>query len=80
MAVDTRLQGTGVGALLVPLLPGIGAEINGARLWVRVGPVNFQPGEAAKVLPLAQLAEVVDPYVQRLVAFLSSHTTMSAKR
>ena len=25
-------------------------EINGARLWVRVGPVNFQPGEAAKVL------------------------------
>ena len=40
----------GVAALLVPLLPGIGAEINGARLWVRVGPVNFQPGEAAKVL------------------------------
>jgi cell division protein FtsW (lipid II flippase) len=40
----------GVVALLLPLLPGIGREINGARLWVRVGPVNFQPGEAAKVL------------------------------
>jgi cell division protein FtsW (lipid II flippase) len=40
----------GVGALLLPLLPGVGREINGARLWVRVGPVNFQPGEAAKVL------------------------------
>ena len=40
----------GVGALLIPLVPGVGAEINGARLWVRVGPVNFQPGEAAKVL------------------------------
>jgi peptidoglycan glycosyltransferase len=40
----------GVVALLVPLLPGIGREINGARLWVRVGPLNFQPGEAAKVL------------------------------
>ncbi len=40
----------GVGALLLPLLPGVGAEINGARLWVRFGPVNFQPGEAAKVL------------------------------
>ncbi|HEX9466998.1 MAG TPA: FtsW/RodA/SpoVE family cell cycle protein [Acidimicrobiia bacterium] len=40
----------GVGALLVPLLPGVGREINGARLWVRIGPVNFQPGEAAKVL------------------------------
>jgi cell division protein FtsW (lipid II flippase) len=40
----------GVAALLIPLVPGVGAEINGARLWVRVGPVNFQPGEAAKVL------------------------------
>jgi peptidoglycan glycosyltransferase len=40
----------GIGALLLPSLPGIGQEINGARLWVRFGPVNFQPGEAAKVL------------------------------
>ncbi len=40
----------GVAALLLPLLPGVGREINGARLWVRVGPLNFQPGEAAKVL------------------------------
>ena len=40
----------GVAALLLPLLPGVGDEINGARLWVRIGPLNFQPGEAAKVL------------------------------
>jgi cell division protein FtsW (lipid II flippase) len=40
----------GVIAILLPLAPGIGREINGARLWVRVGPLNFQPGEAAKVL------------------------------
>jgi peptidoglycan glycosyltransferase len=40
----------GVGALLLPLVPGIGEEINGARLWVKIGPLNFQPGEAAKVL------------------------------
>ena len=40
----------GMGALLLPLAPGIGKTINGARLWVGVGPVNFQPGEAAKVL------------------------------
>ncbi|HEV2310692.1 MAG TPA: FtsW/RodA/SpoVE family cell cycle protein [Acidimicrobiia bacterium] len=40
----------GMAALLLPLAPGIGKTINGARLWVGVGPVNFQPGEAAKVL------------------------------
>jgi len=40
----------GVVALILPLLPGIGKTINGARLWVGIGPLNFQPGEAAKVL------------------------------
>lgn len=40
----------GVAALVLPVLPGIGQEINGARLWVKIGPLNFQPGEAAKVL------------------------------
>jgi cell division protein FtsW (lipid II flippase) len=40
----------GVGALLLPLVPGIGQEINGARLWVKLGPLTFQPGEIAKVL------------------------------
>jgi len=40
----------GIAALILPLLPVVGLEINGARLWVHVGPLNFQPGEAAKVL------------------------------
>ena len=40
----------GIAALLLPSLPGIGEEINGARLCLRFGPVNFQPSEAAKVL------------------------------
>lgn len=40
----------GVLFLLLPLVPGVGEEINGARLWARFGPLNFQPGEAAKVL------------------------------
>ena len=40
----------GVAALLVPLVPGLGAEINGARLWIRFGSLTFQPGELAKVM------------------------------
>jgi len=40
----------------MPALPGLGREINGARLWVRLGPMSFQPGEAAKVLLVVFLA------------------------
>lgn len=39
----------GVALLLLPLVPVLGRNINGARLWVRLGPVTFQPGEFAKV-------------------------------
>ena len=43
----------GLGAvvlLLLPMLPGIGKSVNGARIWIHVGSMSFQPGEVAKVL------------------------------
>jgi cell division protein FtsW (lipid II flippase) len=40
----------GLIALLLPLVPGIGREINGARLWAQFGALTFQPGEVAKIL------------------------------
>jgi cell division protein FtsW (lipid II flippase) len=39
----------GLVLLLLPLLPVIGREINGSQIWVSLGPVNFQPGEFAKL-------------------------------
>ena len=39
----------GIALLLMPLLPGVGRNVNGARLWLRLGPVSFQPGELAKI-------------------------------
>jgi len=42
--------------LILPALPGLGATINGASLWVRLGPIAFQPGELAKVLLVVFLA------------------------
>jgi cell division protein FtsW (lipid II flippase) len=49
----------GVGAVILlalPALPGIGQTINGARLWVKVGTFQFQPGELAKILLIVFLA------------------------
>lgn len=42
--------------LVLPLLPIIGREVNGARLWVDLGPVRVQPGEAAKLTLVVFLA------------------------
>jgi peptidoglycan glycosyltransferase len=39
----------GLALLLLPLVPGVGRVINGSRIWVSIGPVNFQPGEFAKI-------------------------------
>ena len=39
----------GAGLLMLPLVPGLGTSVGGARIWVHLGPVNFQPGEFAKI-------------------------------
>ena len=40
----------GIALLLAPSLPFIGRSINGARLWIGIGPFTFQPGELAKIV------------------------------
>ncbi|GIH23356.1 cell division protein FtsW [Acrocarpospora phusangensis] len=39
----------GLGLLVAPLLPFIGKEINGARIWIGVGGFTIQPAEFAKL-------------------------------
>lgn len=41
----------GLVLLLLPLVPGLGrGDIGGARIWIHVGPLSFQPAEVSKVL------------------------------
>jgi cell division protein FtsW (lipid II flippase) len=46
----------GLALLLLPLLPLIGATINGARIWIRLFGFSFQPGELAKLVLLVFFA------------------------
>jgi peptidoglycan glycosyltransferase len=39
-----------IALLAAPLIPHVGISINGARLWIPVGPFSFQPVEFAKIL------------------------------
>ncbi|MBA2740901.1 MAG: FtsW/RodA/SpoVE family cell cycle protein [Actinobacteria bacterium] len=45
-----------VALLFLPALPLIGERVNGVRLWVHVGPLQFQPGELAKIFLILFLA------------------------
>lgn len=39
----------GLGLIVLPLVPGLGVEINGARIWVRALGFSLQPAELAKI-------------------------------
>jgi len=42
--------------LFLPLAPGIGETVNGARLWIHFGGLQFQPGELGKIALIVFLA------------------------
>ncbi len=39
----------GVGSLLLPLIPGLGTSVGGARIWINLRAFAIQPGEFAKI-------------------------------
>jgi cell division protein FtsW (lipid II flippase) len=57
----------GIGLLLLPRLPGIGSQVNGAYLGVRLGPLTFQPAEFAKIAIIVFLASYLRDTRQLLV-------------
>jgi cell division protein FtsW (lipid II flippase) len=57
----------GIALLLLPRLPGIGSQVNGAYLGVKLGPLTFQPAEFAKVAIIVFLASYLRDTRQLLV-------------
>ena len=60
----------GAGLLLAPLLPVLGRTVGGARLWIKLGPVQVQPSEAAKLA----LAIFFAAYLKEAKELLSTAT------
>jgi cell division protein FtsW (lipid II flippase) len=57
----------GIALLLLPRLPGIGQQVNGAYLGVELGPLTFQPAEFAKIAIIVFLASYLRDTRQLLV-------------
>ena len=53
------LLGIGLVGLMVVLVPGIGVQVEGARRWIGLGAVGFQPSELAKIVLLVFTADVL---------------------
>ena len=50
------IAAVGIALLVMPRLPGIGEQVNGAYLAIKLGPIQFQPAEFAKLAIIVFLA------------------------
>jgi cell division protein FtsW (lipid II flippase) len=57
----------GLAVLLAPRLPGIGQQVNGAYLGVKVGPIAFQPAEFTKIAIIVFLASYLREHREVLI-------------
>jgi cell division protein FtsW (lipid II flippase) len=57
----------GIVGLVIPRLPGIGQQVNGAYLNIKLGPIAFQPSEFAKIAIVVFLASYLRDNRQVLV-------------
>ncbi|MBK1643366.1 putative lipid II flippase FtsW [Thiocapsa imhoffii] len=65
---------SGVLALLLVLIPGLGREVNGATRWIPLGPLTFQPSEFVKLFAVIYVAGYLvrhaDDVVNRISGFI----------
>jgi cell division protein FtsW (lipid II flippase) len=61
------IASVGIAMAVMPRLPGIGEQVNGAYLNIHVGPISFQPAELAKIAIVIFLASYLRDNRQILV-------------
>ncbi len=63
--------------LTVVLIPGIGREVNGARRWLPLGIINFQPSELMKIAMVLYAADYTVRKQEHLQTFLRGFLPMA---
>jgi cell division protein FtsW (lipid II flippase) len=61
------IAGAGLLLLLAPRLPGIGQQVNGAYLGIKIGPLAFQPAEFSKICIVVFLASYLREHREVLI-------------
>jgi cell division protein FtsW (lipid II flippase) len=61
------IAGAGLLLLLAPRLPGIGQQVNGAYLGIKIGPLAFQPAEFSKIAIVVFLASYLREHREVLI-------------
>ena len=56
--------------LIAVLIPGVGRTVNGARRWLRFGPLSFQPAELMKFTLVVYLSAYISSKKERIRNFL----------
>ncbi|MBC8414553.1 MAG: putative lipid II flippase FtsW [Nitrospira sp.] len=60
------LMGAAVVMLLLVFMPGIGISANGARRWLRLWPMTFQPSEFVKLVMVVFMADYMTKNIHRM--------------
>jgi cell division protein FtsW len=55
--------------LVLVMVPGFGVEVNGARRWFAVGPIQFQPSELMKIALVLYVARYLADHPKRMRNF-----------
>lgn len=71
------LFGMATALLILVLVPGIGREVNGAKRWLSLGPVNFQPSELMKLVSVLFAAAYVLRKQHQLHSFVHGFLPMA---
>lgn len=71
------MAAAGLLALILVLIPHIGREVNGARRWIPLGPINIQPSEFMKLAMALYAADYTSRKLPVMKSFVKAFVPMA---